>query len=65
MVEYKEKTEQSSDFKIVYKMSLAMKLIKMGFTPITTMPNPNNNKFICWIFENTEEFRKAFNSCKG
>ena len=36
---------------IVYKMSIAMKLIELGHKVFTTMPNPQKPHLICWVFE--------------
>ena len=48
---------------IVYKMSIAMKLIELGYRVFTTMPNPQKPHLICWVFvwEETieEDIRRA------
>ena len=36
---------------IVYKMSIAMKLIELGHRVFTTMPNPQKPKLTTWVFE--------------
>ena len=36
---------------IVYKMSIAMKLIELGHRVFTTMPNPQKPRLTAWIFE--------------
>ncbi len=53
-----------NDYKIIYKMKLAMALIKKGYKPVTTMPNPNNPKFMTWVFDKTENFMKDFEALK-
>lgn len=50
----------SNDFLIVYKLKLAMALMKKGHKPSLTLPNPANPNFICWVFEKTPEFIKDF-----
>ena len=35
-------------------MQYAIKLKIKGHTVLTTMPNPNNNKLDCWVFENDQ-----------
>ena len=37
-------------YKMVYKLDYAMKLIEMGHIVHSTMPNPKNNNFTVWIF---------------
>ena len=43
--------------KIIYSLKVATQLITMGHNPITTMPNPNKPRLMCWIFEITPEFQ--------
>ena len=42
---------QSTKPKIVYNMHYAIQMKLLGHKVLTTMPNPNDNKYICWVFE--------------
>ena len=50
----------SNDYLVIYKLKIAMALMKKGYKPFQTMPNPANSNFICWIFEKTPELVKDF-----
>ncbi len=52
------------DYKIVYKMSIALKLIQKGHKVLSVMPNPNNPKMNCWVFEKTDAMMADFESFK-
>ena len=41
---------------IVYSLKVMERLVKMGYLPIATLPNPKNTKYNCWVFEQSEEF---------
>lgn len=45
--------------KVIYSLRIFLELQKQGFMPIATMPNPNDQKLMCWVFERTPEFIKA------
>ena len=47
----KTNTKSQNEHTIVYKMSIAMKLIELGHRVFTTMPNPQKPHLVCWIFE--------------
>ena len=47
--------------KIIYTKWLAYELRKLGFRIIRVEVNPNKPQFDCYVFEDTIEFRKAFN----
>ena len=49
-------------YKIIYSLQIHIKLQSMGFISVTEMKNPKNPKFNCWVYEETEEFLKAFDS---
>lgn len=51
---------KTNDYLVVYKLKLAMDLIKRGHEPIQTIPNPVNSKYTCWIFEKNSIFLKDF-----
>ena len=46
--------DTNSKMKIIYKMQYAIKLKIKGHNVLTTMPNPNNNKLDCWVFEDDQ-----------
>ena len=52
---------KTNEYLIIYTMRLAMALIDKGYTPLSTMPNPNNPKLICWVFQKTDKFLEDFN----
>ena len=41
---------------IIYSLRVMEILVKMGYIPIATLPNPKNSKYNCWVFELTEAF---------
>lgn len=51
--------------KIIYSLKVMLKLTEMGFIPLVTMPNPKNNKFNCWIYAVTDEFKVALDGILG
>lgn len=46
--------------RIVYSLRVHIALQERGFKPIVQMPNPAKQNFICWVYEWSEEFQKAF-----
>ena len=46
--------------KIVYSLKVHAQLQLLGFECIGSMPNPNDDKLSCWIYEQTPEFTEAF-----
>ena len=52
----------NSNIKIVYSLRVHLGLQNMGFNPITEMKNPHKEGLNCWVYEETEEFLKAFDS---
>ena len=48
-------------YKIVYSREVTKKLIRRGFGFYKRVQNPDVPKYHCWLFEDTEGFRKAFN----
>lgn len=44
------------EVKIVYKRDYAASMIALGHKFISTMPNPINEKYTCWIFEDDDSF---------
>lgn len=47
--------------KVIYSLRVFLQLEQLGFKPISTTINPNNQKLICWIYEKTPEFTQALN----
>lgn len=54
-----------SNIKIVYSLWLHIALQEKGFAHITEMKNPRNQKFNCWVYEETPQFIMAFNELTG
>lgn len=46
---------------VVYSFKIHTQLRIRGFRYITTLPNPKNSKYICWVYERTPAFIEAFN----
>lgn len=46
---------------VVFKRSLAERLIQLGHTPVRIVPNYKNKKFLIYRFKKTEEFDEDFN----
>lgn len=42
--------------KIVYKMQYAIKMKLKGHNILTTMKNPKNEKYQCWVFKDDQTF---------
>lgn len=49
-------TKTNAEYKVVYRMDYAMKLKQKGHIIDSIMPNPKNNKYNVWIFQNDETF---------
>lgn len=45
--------------KTIYTKWIVEGLLKRGFHPIDTYPNPLKLEFMCWEFEDTPEFEQA------
>ena len=54
--------ELTNKRKIIFSKKIMLELMQLGFNPVETMPNPTNNRFLCWSFEWTPEFDDAL--CK-
>jgi hypothetical protein len=48
--------------KIIYSLKIHIALQSMGVNYITEMKNPNNGRFNCWVYEETEELLEAFDA---
>ena len=51
--------------KINYSLRVNMELQKRGFVPLTAMPNPNNLRLICWVYEKTDQLIEALDEIIG
>lgn len=51
--------------KIIYSMKIMLQLMELGFTPITSMPNPQHPEYNCWVYELTDELREALDRLLG
>lgn len=47
--------------KIVYSLRIHTQLQIRGIQPLCSMPNPRNEKYLCWIYKKDNNFVKAFN----
>ena len=52
----------NTNVKIIYSLQIHIALQSMGFRYVTEMKNPNNPRFNCWVYEETDELLKAFDS---
>lgn len=52
---------KNTKYKVIFSMKYAMQLIKMGYRPIYTMPNPEEPQYTSWVFEASEDFIRDFN----
>ena len=50
------------EFQIIYSLRVMKGLVNKGIFPVQTMPNPINSKFNCWVFEDTDKFRKELSA---
>lgn len=58
-------TKQKSKYVMVYKMDLAMELIKLGHKVVSTGPNPRRSDLSAWVFERDETFTEDFDRLLG
>lgn len=52
----------NAKYKIIYSLQLHIALQALGFVHETEMKNPKNPRFNCWVYEETPELLKAFDS---
>lgn len=50
----------NTKFKIIYSLRIHLALQERGFICKTEMKNPGNQRFNCWVYDETEELLKAF-----
>ena len=55
---------KNQEYKFVYRKDYAMQLISMGHQVFTTMPNPQKNKLIMWVFLDDATFESDFQTLK-
>ena len=48
--------------KIVYSFRIHIGLQQLGFSYMTEMKNPKNPHLNCWVYQETPELLKAFDS---
>lgn len=58
-------TQTQIENKIIYSLRVNMELQKRGFIPLTAMPNPNNLRLICWVYEKTDALVAALDEIIG
>ena len=46
--------------KIIYSLQIHLKLQSMGFKALTELRNPANDRFNCWVYEETAALLDAF-----
>lgn len=51
----------NTKYKTIYRIDIAMELIKRGHKIASTAPNPQRNDYTMWIFEIDETFYSDFN----
>ncbi len=49
-------------YEIIYSKRVMNELVKKGFFPVQTLPNPTNVKYKCWVFKNTTEFSEVLHT---
>lgn len=52
----------SVKYKIIYSLQIHIALQSQGFKFITEMKNPANQRFNCWVYEETDELLEAFDA---
>lgn len=52
----------NAKYKIIYSLQIHIALQAQGFTHETEMKNPKNPRFNCWVYEETPELLKAFDT---
>jgi len=54
--------QHNSKYVMVYRIDLAMELIKLGHKVVSTCPNPRRNDLSAWVFERDETFTEDFDN---
>lgn len=55
----------NTKIKIIYSLRIHIALQAQGFMCVAEMKNPQNQKFNCWVYEETPELLKAFDKLLG
>lgn len=50
----------NTNIKIVYSLRVHTQLQMQGFEYLCVMPNPQNERYNCWVYEQTPAFVAAF-----
>lgn len=45
-------------YEVVYSYRVMQRLMRLGYFPVKTIPNPKDSKYTSWVFEASEDFRK-------
>lgn len=53
------------NYKTIFSLRVRLALRNKGFEPLMESPNPYKRDLKCWVYEETEEFRKALNVILG
>ena len=53
------------NYKTIFSLRVRLALRSKGFEPLMESPNPYKKGLKCWVYEETEEFRKALNTILG
>lgn len=51
--------------KVIYSMRVMLALVERGHMPEAVMPNPQNTKYNCWVFVETDELKADLDSILG
>lgn len=51
--------------KIIYSLRIHIELQRYGFSPVLEMKNPQNQKYNCWVYEETPELLELFDKIVG
>lgn len=51
--------------KVIYARWVCEELLMRGFNYIQSFQNPVKPEFLCWVFEDTEEFQDALTEITG
>ena len=60
-----EQMNKETKRKIIFAKWVLLELMKLGFNPVETLPNPMDSRFLCWSFNDTEEFEVALSQVLG
>lgn len=52
--------DNNAKYKIIYRITYALALKKMGHKVVEVMPNPYKIGFNCWVFERDDTLEEDF-----